>query len=1112
MQLTEKQRAAVFSAGQDVLVSAAAGSGKTTVLSQRVVAQIEAGADVRRMLICTFTNAAAAEMRARISRALAERAAQTGDARLHAQAEFAQAADVCTIHKFAIRVVRENFLQLGLPHRLRVADEDEAGALAAQAMEEVFEALYDADDAQFLHLRDKFAQRTDDRLAETALELYQLAQSLPEGLGWLLRAQAGEPLRALYAAHVRSLLAGLERAASHCAALSKKYPALVAQHANDLEDLAVCQGLLAAWDAQGGFDERLAHAKFKARVRKLAGEGVEAHKAAKEVLRKKLAAVREFYAPDWREQLDREAPYMQAQAQAFHRLLVLFDEAYVARKRERGVMDYDEWIRHAYAALQNDAAAESYRARYDYVYIDEYQDTNAIQDALLMRVAPPGGLFMVGDVKQSIYRFRLADPLIFLKKAGRFESDGERLVVQMNENFRSAPGVLHAVNHMMRRLMSPALGELDYTDDQALIAGVQKPGGAELLLTHVDSDVDATAAEQEAHTIARRIESLFATGVSAGDICILLRSAATAGPVFARVLTAHGIPCVLPRAAMGDLPEVELFLCLLRLVDGDTSDVALLAALRSHVGGLTEADFAAIRAVCPDAPFRAAFAAYAAQNNALAEKCRAFSARIDRLRLCALAMPLPDLLRQICNECDYLAHLLVQPGGQQRARNFERFFAALQDSATRQESLFALLAHLEDVKRRKGTYFELPAAQDDENCVRIMTIHTSKGLEFPVVFLARTDAPFNLRDLSKPLLFHPAYGLACKVTDEQARTELPTLTYALLRMVLDTEQKSEELRVLYVAMTRARDQLLLSGCTRDPDALFERAALPPDAQTLLAHRCFLDWLLAAVFDLPCFADWSGRTLPPNADAPEIAHALEGATTAPEAPAKQTGFDLAACLRAAAQEPAPGFLHYPCTYTPVKAGVSSLLSAYVEIERSTRLPGTSGRFSATELGTLAHLFLQHASFDAWAGVQAQLHDMLQRQLLTPAESDALQPFAPHFERLMTGALAGRIRASGRVYRELPFSMAATARELGLNESDERVVVQGIVDLAFEEDGALVLVDYKSNMADESTLQSLAGHYSLQLTLYARALALATGLPVRERLLYFLCADRAVDLSP
>ena len=1104
---TPAQRRAIEARGGDMLVSAAAGSGKTSVLSARIAALVGEGEEIRRMLVVTFTSKAAMEMRGRIRRTLFDAAREQDAPHLAMQAEQVDSADICTIHSFAAKVIREHFAELGLGAGVHAAGEEQTQIYRAEAMEEALTELYAAEDADFLLLRDRYSGRDDAQIVSELLRVYSYCMSRPEGLSWLENGAVPteEAYLRVVAEQNQASLGRLCDALSACVRLGEGEDFPEVQRQKDAEDLALAERLQALYAAdEAAYEAALRGAKIPAISRKIPeGEGKTRLQEYKKQARAQLKRLQGEPPTAAREHIRREIPYLRETCRQIARVLSCFAAHYTAIKRERGVIDYDDMLSLAYAALSRPDIAASYDARYSHVFVDEYQDTNPIQEAMLACLSPRGGRFFVGDMKQSIYRFRLSDPLIFREKMA--EGSGVE-VVRMHDNFRSAAGVVDAVNFFMERLLSPHLGELSYTAEEALVAAAPGEGRAEMLLTRADAARDAReAAEWEAETIARRVEELLSERTPEGtpryrqeDICLLLRFMEGYAGIYAEALSRHGVDIRLNTGVDNFPAASEMFLNLLRVIDGYTSDIALLSVLKSFMGGFADADLAHIRAGAPADSFCESFLAYAAGEDALAEKCRAFCQKIETYRTWAAVMTLTDLLLRLSLTEEYEAHLLAMPGGEAKAKTFRDFLDKMLDWAAERTDLFDLLEYTRQVLRTQGGFPR--SAGEAAGAVQILSIHGAKGLEFPVVIVARMGARFSVRDKRAAFLLHDRLGISADEVDEVHRRIHPTMLRELAEYAQQKEQRSEELRVLYVAMTRAKERLILSAAVRAPEERWEALRGKTRWYELLDMPSPLDWILAAAGELSAFGGQgeAGVRIPCRI---VEGGARENETAIPRMLAQYR------VLEEAAQMPAQEFLQYPSQGLPVKIGVSTLLP---ESEEGAAIPAYIGRGDAgAQLGTLIHLFLQHVDFASGgeAELSATMERLLRKRILRPEEAARIRPFLGKIAEFLHSPLADRIRASGDVRREVAFSLLLPARELGLADSGEKVLLQGILDLVFEEDGKFVIVDYKSNMASEQQLQSLARHYAAQMRFYRLAVERITGRPVAACYLWFLRQEKA-----
>lgn len=1101
MEYTQKQKQAIYTQQNAVLVSAAAGSGKTSVLARRVAELVKDGADIRRMLVMTFTNAAAAEMRRRIAAALYDEAAGSGDKRLMEQSELVAAADISTFHSFCARAVREHYAAADVSPNFKILSETESDALKSAVLREYFDLLYERQDQDFLRLLARFTTRADDaRLAATMLRVYDRMMGQPQPFEWAL-ASANEPLEryvpALVAAYDAIMLDKLEdayallRTAADTAAMYCEK-----QAADDDATVAQMDALMACARQDMG----------KARQR-FAGCAVPAIKrgAAPEVaaltggLRKEARALLKEVLSDNRagklaQTIPAELAHTREDVRALVELIRTFDRMYAVKKRGKNALDYEDLQHKALALL--DGAKDEFRARYDHIFVDEYQDTNPLQEEIVQAIhCDANKLFMVGDIKQSIYKFRQADPGIFRRKAALF-GGGAGEIIMMNDNFRSAGEVIGAVNFVMERIMCERLGEVAYTGGERLVA-TAPGGGARVLLCEgggVQEDEDGTVTSPtQAEMIAASIEAELQSPVTdrktggerrltPGDIAVLMRSRSALTQEIRRALLQRCIPCVVSMKSVGDPPETVLFINLLKLAVNPLQDVPLLSVMRSFIGGFNETDFACIRLYKnDDSPFHAAVYAYAeTADGELAERLRSFLAELETTAQRAHSGALPQFIPALAERYDFHTYLLGTPGGGAKQELFTELLAQLTERAADcGNSLYRLLEGLEETRKRTGGYVQAAETAARADCVRIMTIHGSKGLEFPVVYVAGLEKRFNTRDLREDFMMQGELGVTASYVDEQTREKFETAEQFVLRDQLAAENRSEELRMLYVAMTRARERLVLTGAVKDLEQQAEK-------WRSLAGRygrasCMLDWIMAANH---------------GKDALRV-EIYTGGGTAEAAPAATVRIRE----RAAGAQPAELVCIEPKPAVPAKVSVSAVKRQAHAGIRSFLSPQVDedAEITGARLGTLVHSLMERAvvagSFDAAA---AQL---LERNLVTTDEHAALLQNRAMVDGFLQSELYARMQKSPRQLLEQPFNLRVDAGDVGYAPG-EPMLVQGILDAAFLENGAWVLVDYKTDRVEGEALQEAAEGYRVQLALYARALTEITGLPVAEQALYFL----------
>lgn len=1094
MKMTERQRRAVETRGGSVLVSAAAGSGKTTVLARRIVELIKEGADIRRMLICTFTNASARDMRQRITAVIEEEAERSGSRRLAEQAEYCTVADICTMHSFAIKVCRENAIEMGLGAKVRVAAEQEAGALMARAMEKTLRELYEAEDTALLELRDRYFGVNDKPLVEDLFTLYDYAMSREEGLGWLAKEKKRPVLQLLFS-HAAGCIAHALELVRYVLELAETY-GMEKQAAKCTDDAEMLEKLLET--ARTGDAEELAKRLSAAKIQSVSREACDKKEIIKERMKEARAALKEAVSMDVADaerRIAREESYIGEMERRYLHVLTEFSARYEEEKRKKQVIDLNDAFLLGCRILEDEGRRRHMAERFDYVFVDEYQDTNPVQESFLSRICD--NRFMVGDIKQSIYRFRLADPDIFAKKADAFGGGADgNVMIHMNENFRSAPAVIDFINRVMERLMTQETAEIAYTAEHRLTAGLKKEGGTEILVTEATGEAPPVA--EEAACVARRIGELHDGGVCYGDIAVLVRTRTHLGEIL-EAFSGAGIPTECIDGQIVAMEEVEVFMNLLRLIDGSGDDVMLLSVMRSHLGRMGERDLAQIRAAHQDGTVKEAFLAAAKTGN---DKCARLLALLTQARAMERAMRLTEFLPALARLSAYEAHMEALPDGARRANTWRVFFAGLLELAALEESLYTLLMTMDAVKDREGAYARITEESAGLDCVHLTTIHKSKGLEYPVVILMDTAARKGGRDRGKVTIDRDM-GLATDIDDVENRKREKTLVRELFKMRAAKSEYAEEVRVLYVAMTRAKDRLILSAAVADPEKYMERFCAPP-----MRRNSLFDMVMGALCREGAEIGSDGTIRIEGVDARVVQAPSAGRRE--EKPSRRPAHEV---LERGLENPYVPFCSAHGSSTAAKVGVSSLLSEYIAEETAAEAMGTLKGMGA-ETGTALHAFMAHFSMkkSSEEDVRKEAEEMTARGLITPEERRKAMRFAREISVFSAGDMAYRIRAAEKLEREVPFCLMASPKELGLDGgSEEQVMVQGIIDLLVKEEDGYLILDYKTNAADERNMAALFSHYEKQLAIYERAVTTIRRAPVKSAQLYFVRADRYMSLG-
>ena len=1174
-ELTDDQRVAVENRGGSLLVSAAAGSGKTKVLVERLFRYImQEQCAVDDFLIITYTKAAAAELRGKIAAELSKRVAEhPEDGHLRRQLFRVYQADIKTVDAFCAALLRENTYLLpaveghSLTPDFRVLDEQEADLVKERVLGRVLEDFYAHMDDKAEQLAETLGAGRDDRaLEKLVLELHRKLQSHPYPLQWLEKVRRewetlpedlgqspyGQVIMADAAAKADFWAVQLEKTADGITddAVAAAYADRMTETAAQLRQLAAARGDWAAMAAIRPAFRRMGAVR---------GENPEKEqiqallKPCKDAL-KKLTAPFETPQNELLADMAVMAPAMLALAD----LTAEFTCRYQAEKVRRNAMDFSDQEHYAIELLlaegQPTELARQVAGRYREIMVDEYQDTNDVQNCIFSAISrQEQNLFTVGDVKQSIYRFRLADPTIFLRKYNAYTpaaqaEDGQPRKVLLSQNFRSRASVLDACNAIFQSIMSAEMGEMDYGPEEQLNFGAayyspHEDTAAEFHLIDV-SDTEEEHFDRkavEARFVADRIRRMLDEGyrVNGGDglrrctpedFVILMRSPRSRLKAFTAALAARGIPCAADESSdFFSSVEIAVVWSLLQIIDNPRQDVPLISVLRSPLFGFTPDRLAAIRALRREGDY------YDALLLDESEDTQAFLQTLSQLRDAARDEPVDELLWHIYNTCHCVAVFGAMPGGQARKDNLVALYTyARQLAGAGKKSVFDFVAHLRTLLEN-GDAPDLSTRQSAGG-VQIMSIHKSKGLEFRIVFLCDLSKRFDPRDVQEPVLVHPVLGLGTECVDRERRIRYDTVSKTAVALRLQRESKSEEMRILYVAMTRAQEKMIAVDCMRKARKrvadLAGVAGVPTPPESVAAGRCLGDWVMLPLLctapgaKLCQWAEVTPRSLTAEDGGWQV-YLWENPTSAAQA-AAEDGV-LTDLPGEADFDPAPLEWSYdhPCaTVTPGKVTATQLKGRAIDEEIAQGAP-TRRRavlfekpkflrevtgLTAAEKGTAVHAVMQYIDFrtpPTASAVAGEVEKLARRRLLTAQQAAAVD--CAMVARFMSSPLAERIRQAKQVWREYRFTLLTDAALYDPAAAGEELMLQGVVDCAFETaEGGLVVVDFKTDRITPSQQAQRAGSYRPQLEAYALALGQVLEKEVTEKVLYFFHTNSAVKL--
>ncbi len=1154
----------------NLLVSAAAGSGKTAVMIERLVRMItdpEDAVDVEELLVVTFTNAAAAQMRdklyQRLHRAMEQADTQEESARLLLQLRKLKSARIMTIHAFCQQIIHDHITRIeGLDPGFRVADETEAQLIRSDVLEEVLESCYadtaEAPESGFAHgfseLVDRYSgSRQDSSLADLIEKITLFMNSLVDPEGWMEQAVRSYDIDSCddlpdtpwYPVYLEEVRRRREDAACLYRQVWEAY-----QDAGCTEDHPAFQKIdhvLAHLEDPG----RTAYEKDdvvigtmdykpwkedpaeKKRVQDLIGQ---AREAAKDLIE----------LNDWvrQENVDVMRTEILPALAGLKTVVERYRLAYRAAKQEKGVVDFADLERYALEILLDDAGrptreAGEIRDLFRYICVDEYQDSNDVQEAILNAIArkdadgDPINIFMVGDVKQSIYKFREARPELFLEKQERYPHQKGASLIFLHQNYRSRPEILRGVNTVFRSLMYKPDGEIEYNDDEALVPGADftdpetgvrtLAGRPELIRILQGDDIRAREAEKiEVMVIAQRIKTLLMSGLSVfedgayrpltnKDIAVLFRTPKTMAPLLLQQLKRLRVPAFSEiTAGFYQTKEIQCIVNLLKIIDNPQQDIPLTGALYSPIYHFSGQELAWIRREAGrDVSMYEALKAY--QENGRNEEIRlrvsAFLSSISAWQEKAVYLPMHELIWLILQETGYYLYVASSEDGSLRCANLDLMLdRALAFEKGSYKGLFHFMRYLARMEEEERDEIQAGTNGDEDDVVHIMSIHKSKGLEFPVVFVGGLGHKWNRMDLSGRMLLHPELYIGAEAVTADAAFRYETLPHRAIITRKKQEMIAEEMRVLYVAMTRAKEKLILSGAMKmndDDDLPVRDGRLEP--HRIRSASNYMDWLVPILSNAP---DWVVTEVDPGSvEKTEDVHPLVADLSSPvydENWYRQLDRRMSYQYPFAWKEVLPSRLSVSQLK---KTGEEEQFSEKVLLyEAPEEVTEEEERASGSRQGTAIHKVLSLLDLDRMEEVEAQLEALELAGRLTREERDMV-PLS-ELKAFADSSLIGRMRASAQLLKEQPFIVRIPVGRIRTwipewmedhpeVPEDAEIMVQGIIDVCFREEDSWVIADYKSDRFWDASRVEM---YSRQLRLYAFALERITDIPVRELMLY------------
>ncbi|MDG5789671.1 helicase-exonuclease AddAB subunit AddA [Evansella sp. AB-P1] len=1219
---TDDQWKAIDASGNNILVAAAAGSGKTAVLVERIirkVVNIDNPVDVDRLLIATFTNAAAAEMRNRIGEAL-EKELKKNPTSLHLRRQLSllNRANISTLHSFCMKIVRQYYYEIDVDPNFRIVDDIEGELIVEEILDELFEEEYGKENnEEFFDVVDRFSgDRSDDALRLLIRKLYTFSRSHPDPMKWLddmvktyelneVQQLDDLPWTEELLQDVKQQLSGALSWVKKGLELTKE-PAGPAKYNENLEeDIVYIKNLLQtnSWEdlyfafQQAGFGrlktlskKEIVDEKLKERAKNFRDQA----KKQVETLKKDLFLK---HPPTMLEELKRMAPSIKTIVY----LIKEFSQRFQEIKGEKGVVDFNDLEHFALAILGQKGsngqwlptrAAMEFQNHFVELLVDEYQDTNFVQETILSLLSNGNNRFMVGDVKQSIYRFRLAEPSLFLNKYKHYQKagDGDGWRIDLAKNFRSRTEVLDATNFLFRQVMDEEVGEITYDLDAELRLGnkdypeqdgletevgiinkgtpltVQEPGDEQVVL-----DEDLETSQMETRYIIKKIKSLIQAKypvydktlkttrpISYRDIVILMRSMPWAGTIMDECKK-EGIP-IYADLSTGyfEAVEVRVMMSLLKVIDNPFQDIPLASVLRSPIYQFNEQQLAHVRIMGRDCSYYEALKITANESpeEEMKEKAAFFLKKLEEWRSKGRSGSLAELIWNLYSDTGYFDYVGGMPGGKQRQANLR----ALYDRARAYETtsfrgLFRFLRFIERMQERGDDLGTARALGEQEDVVRIMTIHKSKGLEFPVVFVAGANKKFNMQDLNGSYLLHKDLGFGAKYIDPTLRVAYPSIPQLAIKKRMRLEALAEEMRVLYVALTRAKEKLFIIGTVNDAEKSIEKwQESLNEAHWLLPaverqkSNSYLDWIgpavlrhgtvqknllkMESIVEGTISADpskWNVSII--EQEELQIAREEEKLSAEEKVESLLTNY-----------EPVPFQSHLlevveqrlqwsysfknsashrsKQTVTELKREMMDEYSEKPFVGKFNSRYANRPKFlqkkslSAAERGTVIHGVMQHIPLKGQITkeiIEEQIFLMVEKELLLKEEAEAVD--TDEIEQFLKTTIGKRLLSSKWIEREIPFSLgipAVKAFQTWSNSAEkETVLIQGIIDCVFEdEDGHIIILDYKTDTIAgvfpegiKEAEETLKKRYKVQISLYIEAIEKSWNRTIDEAYLFF-----------
>lgn len=1202
MNWTNEQLDVINTREKNILVSAAAGSGKTAVLVERIVKlTIEDEIPIENFLIVTFTNAAAKGMKLKIQNAFNNILSNSKNfdrnyiTYIRKQSNNLSKSSISTIHVFCLDIIRNNFNYLDLDPAFRIGDEIECSLMLNEAIEEILEHKFEENNPSFIKIVNSFSgNRTDDKLISLLKDIYTFIQSFPEPNLWLtseIEKLNIEDKDLDKSDWIENILSDINEQLNSFIEYSslRDIEKSLSNKEDEFSSAAISSDKLIVNYLKSSlskgyedFTKDLLNIEFKAKSRaKKVPKEIEngivtdlniAYKYCSKNLSDELKKLQSSLPNKSIDELSADIQYMYPLLKTMSDLVIQISDLFQLKKREKSIIDFNDFEHLAYKALSNPEIANYYKDKYDYIFVDEYQDSNQIQESLISKIKKDNNLFMVGDSKQSIYKFRLADVEIFTKKMKSYSlltSEKDKRI-DLNKNFRSRKEILCGINHIFSNIMTEKLGELNYDESVFLYPGMEfysdettVPELALILNSTTSTSDDNTLntikdikkQELEAHFIANKIIKLIDKPIYSAnskeaklatykDIVILMRSTTSWSEIFQNVFIEYGIPFY-QDAGSGyyDTLEIQIVLNYLKIIDNLRQDIPLLSIMRSPLYKFNADELTIIRLNKTNCSYIDAVLNYSkTHDDAISSKISKLLSDIKKFKQTSHYIDVNELIWNIVIETKYYDFIGLLPNGKLRQANIRLLTAKAKDyESTSMTGLYNFIKYIDKIKFSNKGNSEAKIIAENANVVRLMTIHKSKGLEFPIVFICGLNKQFNMLDTKSTILKHKTYGLAPKYLNADIRAKRETIPRYAIKNIIKKEALSEEMRILYVALTRAVDKLIL---TASFDSIEKKSKIwkkEPSYYNLLSSKSYIDWIMMVLYkhkdckelresleDLDSYGlvdkentKWNINIFSQDdinfeestIEEDSISHIEEIESTNID---KNEYCAVDKILSYSYPNPTATMIPTKMSVTEIKRYKNKekkIADLNINIPKLLSIPSfkISKQYTAAEIGTLTHTAMQHIRLDrtnTLDDINMQLQNMADKGIIKSEELEVIN--AEKIFAFFTNDLGTRMLASKQIYREAPFIYKMKANSIYNNyeNSSDEIIVQGIIDCYFIEDNKIILIDYKTDKITD--LEITKAQYLAQIKSYSEALEKITNMTVSESYLYLFDIDSAIEI--